>query len=164
QSGHDAPGLNVENVFGEAGAGPDQMTHFGDEPLTYDAAGRVTKDGTRKLTWDAKGRLVKVLRGDLTEEYVYDHADRRALKRTTHGGVTETVKYIAKDAEERDGELVRYVFLGDERLARLDAVGSATGSAAGSAAGSGAPRESGAAPGAPLPPWELAWLALGAAG
>jgi RHS repeat-associated protein len=156
ESGHEEAGLNVSNKFGEAGAGPDQLTHFGDEAIGYDAAGRVTKDGERTLSWDAKGRLVKIVRGEVTEEYVYDHADVRALKRTTRGGVTETVRYIAKDAEERDGKLVRYVFLGEQRIARLDSLPGERGAIAPAAGTALRPTQD------RRPPWELAWLALGA--
>jgi RHS repeat-associated protein len=116
------PHLNVTNSYGESGAGPDALTHHGTEALTYDAAGRVTRDGERSYLWDAKGRLAKVERGKVIEEYVYAHDDSRAIKRTTTDGKTETTRYIEKDVEERNGTLVRYVYLGDERLARLDPV------------------------------------------
>jgi RHS repeat-associated protein len=114
----DEPQLNVTNNYGAAEA-PERMTRHGDEVLEYDEAGRVTSDGSRKLTWDVKGRLSTVVRGDVTEEYVYGHDDRRVLKKTTTGDKTELTRYIAEDVEERDGALVRYVFLGEQRLARM---------------------------------------------
>ncbi|MGC4067255.1 MAG: hypothetical protein QM784_21960 [Polyangiaceae bacterium] len=95
------------------------MTRHGDEALAYDDAGRVISDGSRQLTWDAKGRLSKVVRGEVTEEYVYGHDDRRVLKKTTTGKATELTRYIAEDVEERDGALIRYAFLGEQRLARI---------------------------------------------
>ncbi|HEX9298209.1 MAG TPA: FG-GAP-like repeat-containing protein, partial [Polyangiaceae bacterium] len=119
-SGHDIPGLNVTNRFGENGAGPDQMTHHGAEALEYDAAGRLTKDGERRLTWDAKGRLIRVERGDIVEEYTYAYDGARAIKTTVHAGTPDVTRYIDKDVEERGGRLLRYTFLGDERIARLD--------------------------------------------
>ncbi|MGC4070806.1 MAG: toxin TcdB middle/N-terminal domain-containing protein [Polyangiaceae bacterium] len=114
----DEPHLNLTNVYGTSEA-PDRMTRHGDEVLEYDAAGRVTHDGARQLSWDAKGRLSKVVRGEVTEEYVYGHDDRRVLKRTTTGKATELTRYIAEDVEERDGALIRYAFLGEQRLARI---------------------------------------------
>ncbi len=116
------PHLNVTNSYGESGAGPDALTHHGTEALTYDAAGRVTQDGERSYSWDAKGRLSKVMRGNIVEEYVYGHDDSRAIKLTTTDGKTETTRYIDKDVEERNGHIVRYAYLGDQRVARLDPV------------------------------------------
>jgi RHS repeat-associated protein len=117
----DAAFLNVTNQYGEDGAGPDQLTSFGDEKLHYDAAGRVIADGSRKITWDAKGRIARVERGDVVEEYVYGYDDARAIKRETRAGNTVETRYADVDVEERDGALVRYVSLGGKRVARLDA-------------------------------------------
>ena len=116
------PWLNVVNRFGQDRAGPHRLTQHGDESLRYDAAGRVVEDGARLLSWDAKGRLRRVERDDVTEEYVYAYDDSRALKRTTEDGETRVVRYIDDDVEERDGRLVRYVFVGEQRVARLNAV------------------------------------------
>ena len=116
------PHLNVTNTYGENGAGPDALTHHGTEQLTYDAAGRLIEDGERKYSWDAKGRLCKVERGGIVEEYIYGYDDARAVKLTTSDGKTEVTRSIAKDVEERSGALIRYALLGEQRLARLDAV------------------------------------------
>ncbi|HEX4341007.1 MAG TPA: toxin TcdB middle/N-terminal domain-containing protein [Polyangiaceae bacterium] len=110
----------VVNRFEDPAHAPDRLVHHGDESLTYDDAGRVLSDGARTLTWDAKGRLSRVDNAGTVEEYTYAFDDTRAAKRTTHDGVTTTTRYIAKDVEERDGQLVRYVLSGDERIARLD--------------------------------------------
>jgi RHS repeat-associated protein len=96
--------------------------HHGDEALLYDAAGRLIQDGERRLTWDARGRLVRVERGDVVEEYTYSYDDVRTLKTILQGSAVDVTKYIDKDVEERSGGLVRYVFLGDERIARLDPI------------------------------------------
>ncbi len=116
------PWLNLVNRFGEDGARPHQLTGHGDEALRYDSAGRLVEDGSRVLGWDAKGRLQRVARGDVTEEYVYAYDGSRALKLTTEEGETSVVRYIDSDVEERDGHLVRYVFVGEQRVARLNAV------------------------------------------
>ena len=125
-SGHADPFLNATSAFGERGAGPDQLTTItfasGNEMFSYDAAGRMTQDGTRTLTYDAKGRLARVVRGTTTEEYVYGFDDERAIKRTTQGGRTDEVRYIDRDVEVRNGRVIRYVFLGEERAVRLDAL------------------------------------------
>lgn len=117
-----APFLNVTSTFGENGAGPDALTHFGAEQIHYDAAGRVTADGERVLEWDARGRLSRVTRGDTVEEYVYGFDDTRVIKRTAVSGRVQETRYIDRDVEERNGHLVRYAFLGDHRAVRLDAL------------------------------------------
>jgi len=122
KSDHPDAHLNVENTYSENGAGPDQLTYHGDEAFAYDAAGRVVSDGARQLDWDAKGRLTRVERGSVVEEYNYGFDDARVIKRTTERGNAKEVRYFAKDVEERDGQLVRYVHLGSERIARLDAI------------------------------------------
>jgi RHS repeat-associated protein len=129
--------LNVTNRYGEGDAGPDQITHHGDVAIAYDAAGRVLDDGERKLSWDAKGRLARVERRGLVEEYVYGQDDERAVKRTTRGERTEVTRYVDADVEERGGALSRYVFVGKERVARLDgSKGKATPASASCSAGS----------------------------
>jgi RHS repeat-associated protein len=122
-SDYDLDFLNVVNQYSEDGAGPDQLTHHGSEQMTYDRAGRLTSDGSRTLTWDAAGRLKRVERDGVVEEYVYAYDGARAIRQTKQGGRTEEARYIDRDAEERGGRLVRYVFLGDQRLVRLDAIG-----------------------------------------
>lgn len=121
-SGHDHPALNAEHRYGESGAGPDQLTSVGETRLRYDEAGRLMEDGERRLTWDAKGRLTRVVRGDTVEEYVYDFEDGRALKTTRTGSAaSQVVRYIDRDVEERDGQLVRYFFFDAGRAVRLPA-------------------------------------------
>jgi hypothetical protein len=113
------------------------LTHHGDEVLSYDKTGRVTKDGERVLEWDAKGRVSKVTRGDVVEEYTYAFDDERAVKKTTKAGTTTTVRYIDRDVEEREGTIVRYAFIGDDRIARLDGLDGETAAAAPTATASG---------------------------
>jgi RHS repeat-associated protein len=118
---HERDGARVEHVYGEDGHGPDQLTHLGDEELVYDRAGRVVRDGERELEWDAEGRLSRVTRGDVVEEHVYGYDDERAVRIVRRGRhVTELVRTIDGDAEERDGRLVRYVEVSGRRVARLD--------------------------------------------
>ena len=121
-STHDAPFLNVVNRYGEDGAGPDQLTHWGDERFEYDDAGRVIWDGERTFEWDAEGRLSRVMRGDLVEEYVYGFDDERTIKRSRTPTGTDETRYVDRDVEIRAGGMVRYVFLGEERAIRIDDV------------------------------------------
>jgi hypothetical protein len=120
QSDSGVPWLNLVNHFGEGGARPHQLTRHGEEILRYDAAGRLVEDGSRVLRWDAKGRLRRVEREGVIEEYVYAYDGSRAVKFTTADGETRVVRYIDSDVEERNGHLVRFVFVGEQRVARLN--------------------------------------------
>ena len=103
------------------GAGPDQMTQFAGETFVYDDAGRVIEDGARRYEYDARGRLERVTRGEVVEEYVYGYDGARAIKSVARNGTTSSQTfYVDRDVEVRNGGVVRYVFLGDERLVRLD--------------------------------------------
>ena len=149
--------LNVTNVYGENGAPSDQLTHHGSEALKYDAAGRLVQDGERSLTWDAKGRLAKVTRGDIEESYAYGHDDERVLKTTKSPGLTEVTRYIDKDVEERNGDLIRYAFIGGLRAVRLDATDAGPRTApVTTTSNAGAARHEPPAPPRHLPPW--VWL------
>ncbi|MDQ3036201.1 MAG: hypothetical protein M3Q72_10550 [Actinomycetota bacterium] len=121
-STHPEPFLNITMRYGEDGSGPDQLTHWGDRAFDYDEAGRTTWDGERTLEWNADGRLMRVMRDGIVEEYVYGFDHERVLKRTITTTGTEGTRYIDRDVEERAGGLVRYVFLGTERIVRVDDV------------------------------------------
>ena len=108
--------------YGEPTA-PDQLTRVGGGlPFSYDAAGRVERDGARTLTWDARGRLSRVEHDDgRFEEYVYGYDGARTVKRAGREGFeTSETLYIDSDVEVRDGQLTRYLFLGPLRSVRMD--------------------------------------------
>lgn len=104
------------------GAGPDQLTAFGDETMTYDDAGRLVTDGARVVRWGTDGRIASVERAGIVEHYIYDYEGRRAEKQTVVNGRTSVTRYPDADVEVRDGGIIRYVMLGDRRVARLDSV------------------------------------------
>jgi hypothetical protein len=54
--------------------------------------------------------------------------DERVIKQTTKEGSTTTVRCVDENVEERGGKVVRYVFVRDQRVARLDGL-SADGAA-----------------------------------
>lgn len=150
------PLLNVNNIYGENGAGPDQLTHHGTEPLKYDVAGRLVQDGARSLYWDAKGRLARVVRGDTEETYAYGHDDERVLKTTKQGTKSEVIRYIDKDVEDRNGNLVRYAFVNGQRAVRLDTADAGPRTAPVTKTGSSAPRTNTIEPPRTQPKW--VWL------
>jgi len=90
----------------------------GGTQLAYDDAGNVVALDGAQLTWDAKNRLVRYAEGPVEERYVYDHADRRVVKRTQRDGATRSeALYVNQHSEVRDGHLRRHVYLQDRLVA-----------------------------------------------
>lgn len=103
-----------------SGAKPHQPTAAGAGAYTFDEAGQLTKRPGSTQTFDAKGRLATVTLDDGTAvSYRYDYAGAVTVKETTGPRGHHGTVYVDKLAEERDGDLVDYVFAGGLRIARL---------------------------------------------
>jgi len=103
--------------YGEQ-AGPHALTTAGPRRLRYDANGNLSADdGIAAYDWDAKDRLSRAvpMAGPATD-FSYDYAGARVAKRTGTGEVL----YINRYAEVRNGQLIKYVFAGNHRLAQVD--------------------------------------------
>lgn len=87
---------------------------------TYDANGSIVALDQKQLHWDHKNRLVKVTSPEATADYVYDHDNIRKIKTVTKTATNarETDWYIDKFSELRAGRLVKYVYAGNDRVAR----------------------------------------------
>ncbi|EPZ39870.1 Rhs family protein [Anoxybacillus ayderensis] len=67
-----------------------QLTHFGEETITYDANGNRTEDGEYQYEWNEADQLVAITRkGESTPfvTYRYDE-DGRRIQKTVNGVVT----------------------------------------------------------------------------
>ena len=119
--------------YGE-GSGPHALTSFMGRTVSYDEAGRALEDGTRSFVWDARGRLYETQLSDgSVVRNVYGHDGARVVKEVLGptGEVIERVVYIDDATELRDGELTKYVLVGEQRVARIatEAVGGAEAAA-----------------------------------
>lgn len=109
----------VGRAFGES-PGPHALTSAYDgtrlRTYTYDNNGNMTaKDGDEYL-YDYKDRLGQVIKDDRDVRYLYDHAGRRVIKRVDG----EQTTYVSKLSEVREGKLIKYVFAGSARVARVE--------------------------------------------
>ena len=107
--------------YGE-GSGPHALTSFMGRTVSYDEAGRAQEDGTRSFVWDARGRLYETQLSDgSVVRNVYGHDGARVVKEVLGptGEVIEKVVYIDDATELRDGELTKYVLVGEQRVARI---------------------------------------------
>jgi RHS repeat-associated protein len=83
---------------------------------SYDDNGNmITNDGDGYM-YDFKDRLGRVNKDSHDIRYLYDHAGRRVIKRVDG----EQTTYVSKLAEVRGGGLLKYVFAGAARVARVD--------------------------------------------
>jgi RHS repeat-associated protein len=72
-------------------------------------------------SWDSKNRLISITKPDLKTIYTYDFEGNRTSKIVSDntGEKTQTL-YISKDFEIRNHQAIRYIFVGNKRLARID--------------------------------------------
>ncbi|MCP4549793.1 MAG: hypothetical protein GY835_25340 [bacterium] len=94
-------------------------------PLPYDSNGNIGALPGRQLHYDLKNQLHKVERDDgATIEYLYDHRGNRIRKRVqpaAGGGPAVETMMIGNLAEIRDGQVTRFILLGRNRVALVDA-------------------------------------------
>ncbi|HET9956687.1 MAG TPA: RHS repeat-associated core domain-containing protein, partial [Polyangiaceae bacterium] len=104
QQGSGAP-IEETLVYGEAGAGPNAVTHVGGTELGYDAAGQLKAYNGYTLKFDAAGRLKRAQKsGGKTIEYYYDaFGDRKLLISIDGTGSRRIYRYPFEDFEERNG-------------------------------------------------------------
>ena len=111
-------------------AGPHAVTSVGNTSFEYDDVGnriRRWENGTScpgvdcdEYSWDFKNRLVQVSSSTGEQAtFVYDYADRRVRKDVT-GQPDSEVLYVGSHCEVRQGTFVKYVFAGNQRLARIE--------------------------------------------
>ncbi|MEM9387580.1 MAG: SpvB/TcaC N-terminal domain-containing protein [Pseudomonadota bacterium] len=101
--------------------GPHALTSAGEEAYTlaYDDNGNTSQFNDAAYGWDEKDRLITLSEGTSAARYTYDHANQRKLKEViTDGALAERVLYVNRYSEVRNGELRKYVYVGDARVAR----------------------------------------------
>ncbi|QTA90622.1 toxin TcdB middle/N-terminal domain-containing protein [Desulfonema magnum] len=87
----------------------------------YDANGNMTSDNGMSLSWDFRDRLAGLKKGTTSADYLYDYSDTRKRKTVTDSeGATNEVLYIDKYSEIREGNLIKYVYAGNSRIARIE--------------------------------------------
>ena len=109
----DPPGPHAITATTQGPQGP--MT------FTYDANGNMTTDRDMTLTWDHKDRLIALTNGATRADYFYDYTGRRIFKTVSASNQPPgIVVYIDKFSEIRNDRLTKYVYAGNNRIARSD--------------------------------------------
>ncbi|MGD6808197.1 MAG: RHS repeat-associated core domain-containing protein [Candidatus Bathyarchaeia archaeon] len=101
-------------------------TLFGgvETPLfNYDSNGNLISTPEMDLKFDARGRLARATKTNGTiVEYTYGYMGERVRKRVNKGGITHETIYIDQIFEVRDGQVTRFVFNRDTRIAAINDV------------------------------------------
>jgi RHS repeat-associated protein len=93
---------------------PHAATRVGTRDFTYDPNGNMLNGSGRTLTYDTENRLVQAATAQGDTSFIYDGNGGRVMKLA---GVSTTT-YIGKLYECTDGQCIKYIFAGDQRIAR----------------------------------------------
>ena len=117
--GRDAGAAPGPHALTSTSKGPNGALNFG-----YDDNGNMTADRDLTYQWDEKDRLVGMSRADTHGSYRYDFNNSRKLKQVydSQNILQNSVQYIDKYSEVRDGKLIKYVYAGASRIARTTAL------------------------------------------
>ncbi|RYD32602.1 MAG: hypothetical protein EOP86_15325, partial [Verrucomicrobiaceae bacterium] len=112
--------------YGENGYGPHVLTGLsspgGASAFTYDANGNMT-GGTKGavMSWDPKDRMIGASEAGTAHRHIYDYASKRSIHHAAKTGVPDSSTFYIDDVSEfRDGRLVKYLYVGSEKVARSD--------------------------------------------
>jgi RHS repeat-associated protein len=72
------------------------------------------------MTWDPKDRLSTATEAGVEHLHTYDYASKRTIHSVTKDGSTRRTYYIDDVSEFRDGRLVKYIYVGSEKVARSE--------------------------------------------
>lgn len=112
--------------YGGSGKGPHMLTGVNSgettQAIDYDANGNTVADGRgASMQWDPKDRMIASSENGVMNVFAYDHSSRRAVHTATKNGAETARTYYVDDVSEfRDGRLVKYIYVGKEKVARAD--------------------------------------------
>ncbi|MCK5231190.1 MAG: RHS repeat-associated core domain-containing protein, partial [Desulfobulbaceae bacterium] len=94
--------------------------------FSYDDNGNMSLHRGMIHTWDYKDRLAELVNDTKKAKYIYDYSGTRKKKTVANTATSSNreVFYIDKFSEVREGKLIKYVYEGNNRVARSDATAS----------------------------------------
>ncbi len=106
-------------VYGQ-NAGPHALTQVGNMAWQYDHNGNLSSKPGFDYGWDFRDRL-RVVTGtnSLKQSHTYDHANQRVSKWVQAAQGNKLTLYPDRMVEVRDGQLIKYVFAGNTRIAEV---------------------------------------------
>lgn len=98
---------------------PNAVRAVGGRTLEWNPNGTLARFDGRQYEWNPAAQLTRVTTEKGITEYVYDYTGQRAVKRVRASGKDEETLYLDKFVEQRGGQLIKNVYLGDARVARI---------------------------------------------
>ena len=108
----DMPG---PHAITETEKGTDESISF-----TYDDNGNMTTNRDMTFQWDYNDRLIGVSDDTIKAKYLYDYNGIRTKKQVLNGNKQLDILYIDKFSEVRHGKLLKYVYVGMNKVSRFD--------------------------------------------
>ncbi|WP_226642383.1 toxin TcdB middle/N-terminal domain-containing protein [Microbulbifer variabilis] len=101
-----------------------QALSWAEGKIEYDENGNRTQAADQTYHWDYHQRLTYAGNKQAADQYGYDFKHQRRFKITERaGGARSVTLYIDGDSEVRDGKLLKYIRIGQNRIARSDQSG-----------------------------------------
>ncbi|HEY1011524.1 MAG TPA: RHS repeat-associated core domain-containing protein [Herpetosiphonaceae bacterium] len=86
---------------------PQQVTSAGANSYTYDNNGNMLTGAGRTFTWNIENQPTQIVKGTVTETYLYNADNERVKKTSVNGGTTTTTLYIG-NVEYTGSQVVSY--------------------------------------------------------
>ena len=93
---------------------------YGGIAFTYDNNGNITSKNKLTFQWNFKNRLTAVTNEDTYATYYYDYKGIRKKKQVQNEKTQWNVYYIDEFSEVRQGKLLKYIYVGKNRIACFD--------------------------------------------
>ncbi|WP_445357761.1 toxin TcdB middle/N-terminal domain-containing protein [Microbulbifer sp. ANSA002] len=117
----DSNNTGASNRIGRGNLPGPQALSWAEGDIGYDANGNQTQAGDQLYRWDYNQRLIYAGNTRVADQYGYDFKHQRRYKITEReGGARSVTLYIDEGSEVRDGQLFKYIQVGQRRIARSD--------------------------------------------
>ncbi|USD21026.1 FG-GAP-like repeat-containing protein [Microbulbifer variabilis] len=121
---HDNGNTGASNRSSRGSLPGPQALSWAEGLIEYDDNGNRTQAGDQTYHWDHDQRLTYAGNKQAADQYGYDFKHQRRFKITERtGGARSVTLYIDGDSEVRDGKLLKYISVGQKRIARSDQSG-----------------------------------------
>ena len=113
-------GRNPDDMPGPHAITETEKGPAGSLSFRYDNNGNMISNQGMTFQWDYHDRMIGVINDTIKAKYLYDYNGTRTKKQVLNGKNQQDVFYINKLSEVRQGKLLKYVYVGMNRVARFN--------------------------------------------